>query len=167
MKTKELTKTGIMAAIIYLSIYFLKIVPTPNGYTHLGDCMIFLSVLILGKKNSAFASGIGAALSDALSGYMQWVLPSFFIKGIMAYIMGVIVENIFPNVKYNWLIGATIGGIVQVILYTVTKIFLYDFAYGISRIPILTMQTVCGIVFASILITFFDKSGLIRRLREV
>lgn len=167
MKTKELTKTGIMAAIIYLSIYFLKIIPTPNGYTHLGDCMIFISVLILGRKNAALAGGIGAALSDALGGYMQWVVPSFFIKAIMAYIMGLVVEKLLPDLKYNWLIGAITGGVIQVILYTIVKIFLFGLSYAITRIPFITLQTVCGIVFAAILITIFEKNGLIRRLREV
>lgn len=167
MQTKQLTKTALMAAIIYLSIYFLKIIPTPDGYTHLGDCMIFIAVLILGKKNSAFAAGIGAALADILGGYVQWAIPSFIIKAVMALIMGAIVENLMPNFRFNWLIGAIIGGTVQIALYTIFKIFIVDLAYALTSLPRLTMQTACGIVFAAVLIAVFNESGLIKRLKEV
>ena len=78
-KTKVMIKMAIMIALIYLATFFIKI-PSINGYTHLGDCMIFLSVLILGTKRGALAGGIGAALADYLGGYIIWVIPTFFIK---------------------------------------------------------------------------------------
>ena len=61
----SLTKTAMMAAIVFVGIYLIK-VPVPNGYTHLGDCFIFLGVLLLGTKRGALAGAIGAAASDVL-----------------------------------------------------------------------------------------------------
>ena len=92
MRTKELTKTAVMAALVFVAIYVLKI-PGPNGYSHLGDCMILISVLLLGGRKGAWAGGIGAALADLLGGYMQWVLPTFLIKAFMALIMGYVINN--------------------------------------------------------------------------
>ena len=37
--------------------------------------MAFLAVLVLGKQDGALAAGLGAALSDLLTGAKIWVLP--------------------------------------------------------------------------------------------
>ena len=89
---KDITKTAMMAAITFIGIYTVKI-PSLHGYSHMGDCMIFLSVLILGTRKGALAGGIGAALSDLLGGYMHWVIPTFIIKYIMATVMGLFIDN--------------------------------------------------------------------------
>ena len=39
----ELAYTGVMAALVFIGTYCFKI-PSPFGYTHLGDCMIILTV---------------------------------------------------------------------------------------------------------------------------
>ena len=155
-----------MAAITFIGVYAVKI-PSPHGYSHLGDCMIFLSVLILGTRKGALAGGIGAALSDLLGGYMQWVFPTFFIKYIMATIMGLFIDKLMPNVKGNWLIGSVVGGIVQIVLYTLVKLVLFDWAYAITSVPGLTSQTITGIVLGAVLVTLLNKAGVMERLKEM
>lgn len=51
--------------------------------------------------------GIGAALADLLGGYMQWVLPTFLIKAVMALIMGYVIDKWHHSL--NWLAGAMLG----------------------------------------------------------
>ena len=163
---RDLTKMAMMAAITFIGVYAVKI-PSPHGYSHLGDCMIFLSVLILGTRKGALAGGIGAALSDLLGGYMQWVFRTFFIKYIMATIMGLFIDKLMPNVKGNWLIGSVVGGIVQIVLYTLVKLVLFDWAYAITSVPGLTSQTITGIVLGAVLVTLFNKAGVMERLKEM
>lgn len=68
-KTRTLVMTALMAAIIFVATYIIKIPnPATGGYSHMGDCMIFLAVIMLGRKNGAIAAGIGGALSDLLAG---------------------------------------------------------------------------------------------------
>ena len=165
-KTKDLTTTAAFAALVFIMTYFLK-VPAPNGYTHLGDCMIFLAVLLLGTKRGALAGGIGAALADALGGYTHYILPTFFIKAIMAVIMGFFTYKVFKDKSRGWFIGAVIGGAVQIFLYTVIKIPMYDVAYALSRLPGNIIQTFTGIAIASVIIAVLDKGGLIIRLRKL
>lgn len=165
-KVKSITKTGIMAALVFLATFIIKI-PSPNGYTHLGDCLIFVAVLILGTKRGAFAGGMGAALADLMGGYTQWILPTFFIKAIMAIIMGSITYKMFPKLRFGWLIGAILGGIVQIILYTTAKIPMYGIAYAITRMPGLTLQTIFGVIIAAVIIAVLNESHLIQKLREV
>ena len=54
--------------------------------------MIFLSVLILGKKYGAFASGVGSALADLLGGYAYYAPWTFVVKTLMAVVMGAALE---------------------------------------------------------------------------
>ena len=165
-KSRDLTKTAMMAAIVFVGIYLIK-VPVPNGYTHLGDCFIFLGVLLLGRKRGAQAGAIGAAFSDILGGYMHWAVPTFFIKFIMAYIMGLFVEKWMPNFRWNWILGAVVGGLMQCILYTACDCVMFGLAYGIAGIPSILMQTFNGIVFLSVLVAVLSKSGAMKKLKEM
>ena len=63
-KTNKLVLTALMVCLVLLATYIIKI-PSPftQGYVHLGDTMIFLSVLLLGKKGGAAAAGLGSALA--------------------------------------------------------------------------------------------------------
>lgn len=164
--TKDITKMAIMSALVCIATYFFKI-PSLNGYTHLGDSMIFMSVLVLGWKRGALAGGVGAAIADFLGGYMQWVIPTFLIKISMGVIMGLIAEKLFPNFKYGWIIGATIGGIFQIAGYTLIKIPMLGLAYALSTFPAVTLQTISGVIIASVLVSTLLASGAIRKLKEI
>lgn len=72
-RTANLVMTALMIGIIIVSIMFIRIpIPGTQGYVHLGDAMIFLSVLILGWKNGAMAAAIGGALGDIMGGAPVW-----------------------------------------------------------------------------------------------
>ncbi|MFQ9127709.1 MAG: ECF transporter S component [Butyricicoccaceae bacterium] len=89
MDLKRIVRIAMMAALIFAGTYTFKIpIAITGGYTHLGDCAIFVGVMLLGRKDGALAAALGAALSDLLSGAMLWVLPTFIIKGIVALIAG-------------------------------------------------------------------------------
>lgn len=163
---KALTKMAMMAAIVFVGIYLVKI-PVPNGYTHLGDCMIFLGVLILGTKRGALAGGIGAALSDLLGGYMHWVFPTLVIKYLMAFLMGLFIDKFMPKAKWNWLIGAIVGGALQCVLYTACDCAMFGWAYGIAGIPSIVIQTINGIIFLCVLVAVLSKSGVLCKLKEM
>ena len=52
-KTYTIVMTAMMTCLVLLTTYTFKI-PTPfQGYVHLGDAMIFLSVLVLGRMSCA------------------------------------------------------------------------------------------------------------------
>ncbi len=162
---KDITKTAMMAAITFLGVYAVKI-PSPHGYSHMGDCMIFLSVLLLGTKRGALAGGIGAALADLLGGYMHWIIPTFLIKYVMACVMGLCIK-LLPKVSLNWLLGAVVGGVVQIVLYTAAKVVLFDWAYAITGVPGLTSQTIVGVVLTAVLVLLLGKTGGLQRLKEM
>jgi uncharacterized membrane protein len=78
-----------MTALVFLATFTIKFpLPYTGGYIHLGDSMVFVSGIILGKKRGAFAAGVGSALADIASIFFMWSLPTFIIKAFMAYLIG-------------------------------------------------------------------------------
>ena len=80
-KTSKLVLTALMMCLVLLATFSIRI-PSPftQGYVHLGDAVIFISVLLLGKKNGAIASGFGSAMADLLGGYAMYAPWTFVIK---------------------------------------------------------------------------------------
>ncbi|NLE24711.1 MAG: hypothetical protein GX625_05095 [Clostridiaceae bacterium] len=91
---KKYVITGLMTALIFAFTFVFHIpVPYTSGYIHLGDSMIYISVIVLGPFFGAFASGVGSMLADLLAGYAQYALPTLIIKSIMALIMGLLLSG--------------------------------------------------------------------------
>jgi len=92
--TRKYVLTGLMTALVLVMTFFIKVpVPYTSGYIHLGDSMIYLSVMILGPLYGAFASGVGSMLADLLGGYVHYAIPTLIIKSLMALCMGFILNS--------------------------------------------------------------------------
>ncbi len=116
----------------------------------MGDSIIFIAVVLLGRKNGAMAAGIGGALSDFLAGAPIWILPTLLIKYIMAFIMGTIIKANRESKKLQ-IAGAVAGGIFQVAAYTLVNMLLVDPKAALLTIPNEMLQTAVGIVLFAVL----------------
>lgn len=161
----NITRIALMSVLVFLATYLIKI-PSLNGYIHIGDSLIFLSVYFLGVKKGALASSIGASLADLLGGYIIWILPTFIIKYLMSIIMGVISLKILKNHKIRFILGCTLGGIVQVILYTIVNIAIYGSGGIFASITGDLIQTLVGTILFLGIIYFIEVSGLERLLKK-
>lgn len=159
-KTTTIVMAALMIAIITVSIMFIKVpIPLTQGYVHLGDAMIFMAVIILGWKNGAIAAAIGAALGDILGGFPVWAPWTFFIKGIMAIILGLMIESALKKRKImigrmplGAILGMVISGIVMVAGYYVAEGLMYgNWAAAALGIPWNIGQFVVGLIIAWIL----------------
>lgn len=120
--TKKMTYTGIMTALVFLGTFMIKLpLPYTGGYIHLGDSMVFISGIILGKKRGAFAAGIGSALADVVAGYIYWSLPTLIIKATMAWIIGYVYtkRNNFKTVSVLTMSYIIMWSIFHVIMRTI------------------------------------------------
>ena len=159
--TKDITKIAIMSALVFIATYLIKI-PSLNGYTHIGDSMIIISALILGKKKGALA----ASLCDLLSGYMQYIIATFFIKAIMVIIICTIVEKLINKTKLAWIIGSIVGCTFQLLGYALFESLLYGFAGAIASIPSNIIQSITGIIIAMVLANILEKSNVFEKLKN-
>ncbi|MFL0196649.1 ECF transporter S component [Clostridium sp. WILCCON 0269] len=86
-KVRDMVQVALMAAITYIATAIINI-PTGvifKGVVHLGDSMVLLGAILLGKKKGFFSAAVGMCLFDILSPYAIWAPFTFFIKGIMAW----------------------------------------------------------------------------------
>lgn len=140
--TKDLVLTGLMIALIYLAGSIIKI-PSIGGFVHIGDCMVFLSVIVLGKKRGAIASAAGMFLVDVLGGYYLWAPFTLIIKGCMAYISGSIIEKVnIKRMTLKYVAAFSVASIFMVIAY---------FASGIIMASLFTQKAglLEGIIYSS------------------
>ena len=165
-KIKEMVYTALFAALVCVATFIIK-VPSPitGGYTHLGDGFIFIAVILLGKKNGAWAGSIGAALADIIGGYSFYALPTFIIKGIMALIMGAMIEKLPSSMKHKWVAGAVMGSIWQVLgYYVVGSLFVGSFITTISEIPGNAIQSAAGIIVSAAFLAVFKNTPIGKKM---
>ena len=144
MKTKELTLTAIMSAFVFIATFVPKI-PIPLGYAHLGDAAIFLIVIYCGRRIGIISGTIGSAFADLLSGFPIWIVPTIFIKAVMAETFDRIREN-------NFLISLIVACFIMTAGYTIFGAILYNsLTAGLSSTPGLLAKSVTNIVVTVIL----------------
>ena len=126
-KTNRIILSGVMMAITAVATMVIAIpVPFTNGYIHLGDSMVFLSVLILGWRYGAIAAGVGSALADLFLGYVHWAPWTFIIKTIMALLMGLVIEKTIKN-RRNTVIAVFATMVLWAAFnFVINKIILYE-----------------------------------------
>ncbi len=166
-KTTRIILAGLMMAMIVVAT-MLIVIPSPftSGYIHLGDAIIFLSVLILGWKYGAVAAGAGSALADILVGYAVWAPWTLCIKGGMGAIMGLFILKAMQKpgrsllgVPIYQLIGMILAGCFMVLGYYVAEGVIYgNFIVAALGIPWNIVQFSVGTVIAVILAAALYKT---------
>lgn len=162
-RVKDLCETALFIAVVFLGVFIIKF-PGPFGYAHIGDSMIFLSVLMLGGKRGAAAGGLGAAIADIVSGYTIWAVPTFICKALMALLMGIMIKHRAFGLKGRslWIVSAAVSGIAQGICYVLFWLLLFGRAAAIAAVPGLIFQTVSGIIIALAISEALQKTSLRR-----
>lgn len=161
-KTDSLVLTALMTCLVCLATYAFKIPnPLTQGYVHIGDTFIFMSVLVLGKKNGTIASAVGAALADIMGGYAIFAIGTFLAKGLMAYLMGLLIEKGSAKSESNMkilslapyeLLAMVIGGFAEVAVYVVVNAIVYgNMTVGFLSIPGNILQFITSMVIAVVL----------------
>lgn len=168
-QTKRLVLTSLMVCLVLLATYIIRI-PSPftQGYVHLGDTMIFLSVLLLGKKGGTVAAGLGSALADLLGGYAAYAPWTLIIKGLMAFTMGIFIEIVTKRKKNHIkvfgvpvaeIFGMVLAGIEMVVGYIlVDGVFAGNFMAGVLGAPMNIGQFVVGLILATVLAASLYKT---------
>jgi uncharacterized membrane protein len=130
--TLSLIQVGLMAALTYIATSMIAI-PVGNGAVlHIGDTVVFLAAVLLGKKKGAVAAAIGMTLFDVLSPYIIWAPFTLVIKGVMAYIAGTIAyRNGYEGKNFiNNLFAFVVAGIFMIGGYFIAGGILNHYAYG-------------------------------------
>lgn len=148
---KLIAVTAMFAALVNVTTAFIKI-PTPLGYSHAGDSMIYLGASILPAPFGIIAASIGGALADLLSGYAHWAIPTAIIKAFNALpfiICGIILKKKGKNDKIinipNLIMiipttMVTVGG------YFIANGLMYGWAAAIGELSLWWLQPSVGAI---------------------
>lgn len=165
-KTYDLVLTALMMAMVMVLTWIIRVpVPATQGYIHLGDTMIFFSVLLLGWKKGAAAAGIGSAMADLISGYAYYAPITFVVKGLMAVVMGLCIEYAVKKeytgnkMRAFEVLGMIAAGFFMVLGYYLAEGFMYgNFVTPLAAIPMNIVQFVSGVVLATALAATLYKT---------
>jgi len=149
-KTKLLVKYSVLIAMTTVMTMVIRI-PTigTNGYLNLGDMVVFIAAMMLGKKGGFVVGGLGSALADILVGYSHYAPITFVVKGLEGFLAGVILETKLGK-KYP-LIATVAGGVWMAFGYYFAEIFMYGAKAALASIPGNIMQGLFGAITAVIL----------------
>ena len=127
LNSRTISINALAIALVCLSTMFLQF-PIPLGYAHLGNCFILISGDFFGPVTGLLDGGIGSALSDLLTGYAQWIIPTLIIKGIMGFVIGYIANRTGLTVnmfKIRTAAASIVGIIIMVVGYFIGGYLLY------------------------------------------
>ena len=175
-KIVDLVQVALMAAMVFVATSVIHI-PSYMGVVHLGDSMVFIAAVLLGKRKSAIASAIGMCLFDLVHGYLIWAPFTFVIKGSMAYIAGIIAyrSNYEGNKIWNnllafivsgvWMIGTYyLGGVIILMLITGEATTMNQSLWiALKDVPGNIAQVVAGILVAVPLIKVLKKTSILSK----
>ena len=147
-----------MGLIMAMTIIIRIPVPATHGYIHLGDCMIFMAVLLLGWKRGAVAAGLGSALADIIGGFAIYAPVTFVVKFMMAAVVGLFLSKALKKehpvvvITLMEIVGMLIGGAVMTAGYYVAEGVMYgNFIAPMAEVPMNIIQFGVGAVLAAIL----------------
>ena len=138
---KNMLLTALFAAMIYVVTAFVKI-PTHQGYIHVGDGIIYIAAALLPTPYAMAAGAIGGGLSDYLSGYAIWVLPTIIIKAMQASLFTSKKNNI---VNKRNIIAVIFSAVVCIVGYYLAGGILYgNFGAALADVPTNLIQSVAS-----------------------
>lgn len=155
----NLAMGGMMAALVFIATFLLKVPATPQGYIHLGDGFILLGAALLGWT-AVPAAAIGSMLADLLAGYTVYCLPTFVIKAGTAAVAVLATEKDKPLwLRLTLLVLAEcvmVGG-----YFLAEWLFLgYGLPAAVAALIPNAIQGLSGVVIGGVLIPLFRKAKL-------
>lgn len=161
LSTYRLVYTSLTICLVLLGTVLFRIpIPMTQGYVHLGDAMIYIGILLLGRRSAAAAAGLGSALADILGGYAFWAPWSLVIKFAMAYICGLLIDRTHQAHTQTeghsgrketalLVLSMTAGGAVMCAGYFIAESVMYSsMALAAISVPWNIAQFMTGIVIA-------------------
>lgn len=153
-KIRTMVLTALLMALILVLTFATKIpIPASQGYIHLGDCMIFMAVIILGRKYGTAAAAVGSALADIMGGYAFYAPVSFVVKGAMAFILATFLAWALEKGKAHAMVlaaaGMLLAGAVMVAGYYLAESLFYgNLLTPLAGAGMNTLQFIVGMAIA-------------------
>lgn len=154
--TKKIVLNGLMIALVFLATYATKI-PGPVGPFNIGDAVIMVTAMLLGRNSGMLAGALGSALADIAMGYAFFSPFTLIVKGLEGYIVGTIAYcgRSGKIGTARMIAGVAVGAVVMITGYflaesLVLPIFNKDFGLAMAWKDMISTNIIQGIVCAVI-----------------
>lgn len=158
-KLNQMTRYAVLIALTTVMTMVIHI-PTPGtkGYLNLGDMVVFLAAMILGKKGGFIVGGLGSALADILLGYTYYAPITFVVKGLEGFFAGALLDTKIGEKAP--IIPTSVGGLWMAFGYFIAESFIlkYGVEASLASMPGNIIQGLFGAVVAVVLSTALKKT---------
>lgn len=153
---KLLTKYAVLIALTTVMTMVIHI-PTlgTEGYLNLGDMVVLLAALMLGRKGGFIVGSFGSAMADLILGYTHYVPITFVVKGLEGLIAASLLETKIGKDKP--IVATSIAGIFMAFGYFVPEVFMYGKA-AVASIPGNILQGLVGAITSVVLYTALKRT---------
>lgn len=142
VSTKKVVLNGLMIALVFLATYFTHIpTPVPGGYFNLGDAVIIITAIVLGRTSGLLAGAMGSFLADIAYGSFLFAPITLIVKGLEGFVVGLIAHSKRSKREgeakrpFKMLLAVVVGAVVMVAGYFIAEAYilgLFDKEFGIS-----------------------------------
>ena len=154
MSTKKLCAMGLLVALTCVATMIIQIpIPATQGYVNIGDSIVLISAIFFGPQVGFVAGGLGSGLADLLSGYPQWAIATFIIKGIEGLVAGMIAHKYSVNknfVNVYTVLASVVAMVIMVVGYFLGSV-LEGVSASIGSVPSNAMQAVASLIIFFVL----------------
>jgi len=157
---KTIVLTGMFAALIFVTIFFISIPTGFGGVIHFGDSLIFLAAVMLPFPYGLVAAGVGAGLFNLVR-IPMWFPFTIVIKPIMALCFTSKGETLLGPLRNK--IAPFVAGALNVVLYFPGYMLLAypgGWAVAWAAVPGQLVQAGGSIIFFFILAGALDRLGV-------
>ena len=150
MSTKKLCAMGLLVALTCVATMIIQIpIPATQGYVNIGDSIVLISAIFFGPQ-----VGFVAGVADLLSGYPQWAIATFIIKGIEGLVAGMIAHKYSVNknfVNVYTILASVVAMVIMVVGYFLGGSVLEGVSASIGSVPSNAMQAVASLIIFFVL----------------
>lgn len=167
-KIRMLALSGVFAALTCTATMLLSIRSPLGGYFNLGDTLVLLSVLLLGKRWGTAAGALGAALADVLLSFFIYAPATLVIKALTALTAVFLLRGGKHNRYFPVLLACLAAEAVMALGYFLYELFLYGLAGSWENLLLTNLpQALVNAVAASLLYLLLRKTRLAEKIQAV
>lgn len=169
LNTRDIVYIGFIAALCAVATTIRIEIPG-GAMVHLGSAALFTTSILFGGLYGGLGAAIGSALFDLFGGHTQYIVFSFFIKGIAGLIVGTMTAGYLPPSLQQKtaslgriMVALIIGALWTALGYFIAWWFVLESAViAASKIQYSLITSAAGIVVTIILAPKLQK--VVRRL---
>lgn len=164
---RKMTVCAMLAALTCVAT--LLHIPSPGGYSNLGDGILLVSTFLLGPVCGTVIGAVGSALADLLLGCAYYIPGTIVVKGLSA-LLAALLFSIGKKASRKWLILRLAASSVPAELLMVFGYWLYKSLIlgnpegALTSVPRNLIQGAIGVIAATVIYSILIQISSIKKV---